>query len=88
MPVTVLMINLEYGFNAIMALGTVGAFSYVAEDQEIAAYLHDELIGSRDLPRIAEKEMLFQLGVGSNFSAYDMARPALLAPRHRRQGDR
>jgi hypothetical protein len=62
------------GFNAVMSLGIVGALAYTSEDPEISAYLNEELIAKRDLPGIAADDLLFvNIGVGSNFSNYNMA---------------
>lgn len=62
------------GFNAVMSLGIVAALAYCAEDPELAKYLEEELIVKRDLAGIAADDLLFvNVGVGSNFSNYNMA---------------
>lgn len=62
------------GFNATMALGIVSALAYASEDAEMQAYVHEDLVARRNLPRIAADDMLFvNVGVGSNFSNYNMA---------------
>jgi hypothetical protein len=62
------------GFHAVMALGIVGALAYVAEDPDIDAYLEKELIEARNLPKFANDDMLVvNVGVGSNFSNFNMA---------------
>jgi hypothetical protein len=62
------------GFHAVMALGIIGALAAAAEDPEIDAYLHQDLIDRRKLAQIADDDMLVvHLGVGSNFSNYNMA---------------
>ncbi len=64
----------ENGFNAVMGLGIVAAYAYAAEDPEIDAYLQDQLVAARNLPAIVERDMLVvDLGVGSNFSNFNMA---------------
>lgn len=62
------------GFNALLALGIVAGLAYVAEDAEIFAYLEEQLIAERRLHEIARDHVIFlDLGVGSNFSSYNMA---------------
>ena len=62
------------GFNAIMALGIVGSFAYVAEDPEIDAWLDDVLVAERRLHEMARDEIgLVDLGLQSNYSGYNMA---------------
>jgi hypothetical protein len=61
------------GHNALMAAGIVAALAYVSEDEEIAAYLYDELLGERALLRIASEAMVIDFGVGTNYSNYNMA---------------
>jgi len=65
----------ENGFHATMALGIVAAWVYVTEDPELAAWLHDTLIGQRGLPRIVAEQagVLLDMGLISNFSNYNMA---------------
>ena len=60
------------GFHALMAVGIVGALAYVADDPEVDAYLYDELIGSRNLPGLADSSLLIDFGAGTNFSTYNM----------------
>lgn len=62
------------GFNAVMALGIVGALAYASEDPEVERFLVEELIERRDLAGIAADDLLFVgVGVGSNFSNFNMA---------------
>lgn len=79
----------ENGFNAVMALGIVGALAYAAEDEAIDRYVQEELIERRDLPGIAAEDLLFVgVGVGSNFSNFNMAFTAMfLAQRYVRDPD-
>ena len=68
------MPGIRDGFYAIMALGTVAALNYVAEDKELDRWLLEDLIRARGLAAIARDNMLqVDLGVGSNFSNYNMA---------------
>ncbi len=65
---------IQNGFHAIMALGIVAAYAYVSEDQEVNDYLNEQLIKERDLPGIClNSMMLVDMGVGSNYSNYNMA---------------
>lgn len=62
------------GFHATMALGIIGSLAQVAQAEDIDTYLNDELITRRRLPQLAAAEMLgVNLGVGSNFSNFNMA---------------
>jgi hypothetical protein len=62
------------GFYCIMALGTVAALAYVAEDRELDRWLLEDLVRARGLATIARDNMLLvDLGVGSNFSNYNMS---------------
>ena len=64
----------ENGFNAVMGLGIVAALAYAAEDPEIDQYVQTQLVEARSLPQIIERDMLVvDLGVGSNFSNFNMA---------------
>ena len=65
----------ENGFHAVMALGIVAAYAYTSGDAELTSWLEDELIGERELPRIAKERVadLTDFGYGSNFSNYNMA---------------
>ncbi len=76
--------GVDNGFNAVMALGIVAALAKVAEAPDVDAYLQDELIGRRRLPQIAASEIVgVNLGVGSNFSGFNMAFTAMwLAQRY------
>lgn len=70
--------GVQNGFNAVMALGIVGGLAYAAEDPEIDRYVTEELIERRDLPGIAADDLLFVgVGVGSNFSNFNMAFTAM-----------
>jgi hypothetical protein len=65
--------GLGSGFQAIMALGIVGGLAFVAEAPDVDAFVA-ALTGPRRLPELARDNMLFvDLGVGSNFSSYNMA---------------
>jgi hypothetical protein len=64
------------GVHAIMAVGIVGALAFVAEDEDVDAYLYDHLLGERDLAAKARANMLVDFGAGSNFSNYNMAMAA------------
>jgi hypothetical protein len=62
------------GFYAIMALGIVAALNSVAADDELGRWLVEDLIRARGLAAIARDNMLLvDLGVGSNYSNYNMA---------------
>ena len=62
------------GFAALMSLGIVGGFAYVAEQEDIDAYVSETLIAERGLPAIARDHMeVVDLGVRSSYSAYNMA---------------
>ncbi len=66
--------NAKNGFNAMMSLGIVGAFAYVAEEPELDAWLADTLVGERRLHELARDELgLVDLGLQSNYSSYNMA---------------
>jgi hypothetical protein len=62
------------GMYAIMALGCVAALAYTSEDPILNDYLYGMLLGDRGLGEIAgENQVGIDLGVKSNFSAYNMA---------------
>lgn len=62
------------GFNAYMAVGIVAGLAYVTADPRHLAYLHGQLINARGLLRMARDSLLgVDLGIGSNYSAYNMA---------------
>lgn len=62
------------GFQAIMAVGIVGAFNYVAEEAELDGYLYDELVAQRGLDVMARDNLIgVDLGTMSNYSNYNMA---------------
>jgi hypothetical protein len=62
------------GFNALMAVGIVGALAYVAEASDVLSYLEEQLLAARALPELARDSMVFlDLGAGSNYSSYNMA---------------
>lgn len=65
----------ENGFHATMALGIVAAWVFVTEDPDLTAWLRDELIAKRELPRIVAEQagVLLDMGLKSNFSNYNMA---------------
>ena len=66
--------GIRNGFYAIMALGSVAALQYVADDPEVESYLYDELIAKRELHVIAsEPQVWVNQGVQSNFSNQNMA---------------
>lgn len=61
------------GPNAMMAAGAVAAFATVAEDEEIQAWLDDELLGTRALHELArDRSGILDFGVNTNFSGYNM----------------
>jgi hypothetical protein len=72
------------GQHAVMALGIVAALARISEDPEVADYLHNDLIRSRDLPGIVRDHIdLLDFGVATNFSNYNMAYTgAFLAQRY------
>ncbi|MFT3770199.1 MAG: hypothetical protein QM820_32620 [Minicystis sp.] len=64
----------QNGFQALMAVGIVGAFGYVAEDPDLDSYLYDELMGARKLETMARDNLIgVDLGTMSNYSNYNMA---------------
>jgi hypothetical protein len=66
--------GVQNGSMALMGLGIVGAFAYVAEDADIDAYVHETLIRQRGLHLLARDHMAYvDLGLVSNFSMYNMA---------------
>ncbi len=63
----------QSGFQALMALGIVGGFAYVAEDPDHDSYLYDQLIEARRLHELSRDKMIgLDLGVKSNYSGYNM----------------
>ncbi|MCC6160501.1 MAG: hypothetical protein IT350_20800 [Deltaproteobacteria bacterium] len=77
------------GVYALMALGTVAALEYVAEDPGVTSYLYDTLIGDRELDVIAATQQIGQdLWVQSNYSGYNMTfQTVVLAHRYLRDED-
>jgi len=71
------------GPNAMMAAGAVAAIAMAAGDDEVQAWLDDELLGSRALHELArDRSGLLDFGVSTNFSGYNMVFTAgLLAQR-------
>ncbi len=67
--------GLENGFHAVMALGIVAAFAYVTEDPDVISYLNDDLIATREFPRIIKEHggEVVDMGIKSNYSNYNMA---------------
>lgn len=65
----------ENGFHATMALGIVAAWVFITDDPELKAWLHDDLIGRRQFPRIIAEQagVLLDMGYKSNYSNYNMA---------------
>jgi hypothetical protein len=64
----------QNGFQALMALGIVGAFGYVAELPDIDGYVYDQLIGQRKLDTMARDNLIgVDQGTMSNYSNYNMA---------------
>jgi hypothetical protein len=62
------------GPNALMSLGIVAALAMVAGDEEIDAWLADELIAARDLPGVvAANAGQIDFGIASNYSGHNMA---------------
>ncbi len=74
----------ENGFNAIIAVGILGAIDYIAADPEVARYFEEVIIEQRQLHVLSRDKMNFvDLGVMSNYSAYHMAfQGGLLATRY------
>ncbi|MCB1152048.1 hypothetical protein KDL45_00255 [bacterium] len=65
---------LRNGLISGMAIGSVSAFAYVAEDEEVDAYLYDTLIEQRQLHEHFRANMLgYNVGYVTNFSAVNMA---------------
>jgi hypothetical protein len=61
------------GQHALMALGIVSTLAWVAGDDDLHAYVAEELIGERRLHELArDYGQTIDLGVGSNFSGYNM----------------
>lgn len=66
--------GVQNGFNGLLALGIVAALAYVSEDRALSAYLNESLIAERGLHLMARDSMIgVDLGVKSNYSAYNMA---------------
>lgn len=67
--------SFENGFHAAMALGIVGAYALASGDAELQAWLQDDLIDARELPRIAKEgvALFCDMGSGTNFSNVNMA---------------
>ncbi len=66
--------GLNNGFNAIMGLGIMGAFAYITQDEAIEDFIYDDLIDQRGyLDIIVNNLDGLDLGIGSNFSGYNMA---------------
>lgn len=66
--------SLENGFHALMALGIVAAWVFVSEDEALASWLRDELVGERRLHEIARDGMIgVDLGTKTNYSNVNMA---------------
>lgn len=66
--------GISNGFYAGMAVGITSAFAFAARDPELTRYVEEELVGTRDLPGIAGRDLLeVNLGYISNFSNYNMA---------------
>ena len=65
--------GVQSGFQAIMALGIVGGFAYVAENADHDRYLYGDLITKRRLHELARDNMIgLDLGLKSNYSGYNM----------------
>ena len=62
------------GSLALMALGIVGGFAYVAEKPDIDQYLYGQLVAERGLGELAKTNAIgLSLGTKSNYSNYNMA---------------
>ncbi|MCB9525731.1 MAG: hypothetical protein H6702_20500 [Myxococcales bacterium] len=62
------------GFNAFMAVGIVAALAHVSQAPWQQAWLADDLVAVRGLLQMARDSMIgLDLGVGSNYSGYNMA---------------
>lgn len=72
---TIYLPGYENGFHAVMALGIVAAFAFVTEDPEVIAWLNDDLIATREFPRIIAEHgaEIVDMGIKSNYSNYNMA---------------
>ncbi|NLH48548.1 MAG: hypothetical protein GX444_08080 [Myxococcales bacterium] len=65
---------IKNGMYSLMAIGILGALAYVAEDEEVDAYLYDTLIDQRQLDLIARQNQIgVDLWVISNYSSVNMA---------------
>lgn len=65
----------DNGFHALMALSFAASWAYVSEDPTLTAWLHDQLLGERQL-HIMVRDVLGELvwaGQLSNYSNYNMA---------------
>jgi hypothetical protein len=68
------LMGAQNGFLALMAVGIVGAFGYVAEKPDLDEYLYAKLIGERHLDQLGRDNMIgLSLGTKSNYSDYNMA---------------
>lgn len=62
------------GFNAVMALGIIAALAHASQDPALASYRDQELVEARNLPKMVDDDLLIvSLGVGANFSNFNMA---------------
>jgi hypothetical protein len=61
------------GINAVMALGIIAAFNFVAQDAALTSYLNGTLIHERRLHKVAEDKMALNTGTYTNYSGYNMA---------------
>ncbi|MBI4822086.1 MAG: hypothetical protein HY791_37860 [Deltaproteobacteria bacterium] len=72
-------LSAKNGFHAVMSLGIVGSLAFAAEDAEVNGFVHENLVSTRLLPKIASDDMLaVNMGIQSNFSNFNMAFTAML----------
>jgi hypothetical protein len=65
--------GIKNGFNAMMGLGIMAGFAYITQDEEVEAFVYEELIDERDyLDMVVNEVTGLDLGYGSNFSMYNM----------------
>jgi hypothetical protein len=64
---------IKNGVYAVMALGIVATLAYVSGDKGIEDYLVLQLIGKRELHKIAKDQLIIDAGPKSNYSGFNMA---------------
>ncbi len=65
----------ENSLNAVMGLGIIAVLELIADSEEVSAYLDEQLIADRELPRITGDWLRAQilLGTSTNYSNVNMA---------------